>query len=95
MNFVASLYLNQNRSYGQKGVFDLFADLDLDLGSIMPIFELDREFICAYLCVKYLSDILKIVAPRGWTDKQTDRQTDRQTNKHDDQHTFEKRSFRK
>ena len=71
MTLILCLYHNQNRSYGKKCVFDLFRDLDLDLD---PIFTKNNRLpglTCAYLCNKYLRDILKIVDARVYTDKQT------------------------
>ena len=38
-NFVSSLYLNQNQSYDQKCVLNIFGDLDLDLDPIKSIFS--------------------------------------------------------
>ena len=95
MVFVSCLYLNQNRSYGQKCVSNIFGDLDLDLDLILTKNNRLPAFTLTYQWVKYLSDILQIVDARVLTDKQTDRQTDKQANKQTDQHTFEKRSFRK
>ena len=79
MVFVWSLYLNQNQSYGQKGVLDLFGDLDLDLDPISTKIKSLQGIICTYLYVKYLSDTLKTVTARVSTDRRTDRQTDKQT----------------
>ena len=40
MNFVASLYDDQNRSYDQKCVYDVLNDLDLDLDAIFMKIQL-------------------------------------------------------
>ena len=52
MVFVSCLYLNQNRSYGQKGVLDIFGDLDLDLDlSIIKLYRI-KGHNCVYYWVK-------------------------------------------
>jgi len=64
MFFVSCLYLNYNRSYGPKCVFDIIMDLDLDLGPILTKNNRCPVFTCTYPCVKYLIDTLKIVVCR-------------------------------
>ena len=59
MNFVSCLYLNKNRSYCQKCVFDQFIDHDLDIDLIFNNFIEILDFICAYFCVKYLKSVTK------------------------------------
>ena len=99
MALVSCLYLQQNQSYSQKCVFDLFGDLDLVLDPILTknIRVLSISFV--YMYVKYLFDPMETVTSRALTDKQTnrqtDKQTDRQTYKHFNQHTSENVSFRK